>query len=414
VEREALYDSVKDLKNEFLAESIRRVTEPVEMMLPEKLIASLTAAGEPQLERSLSASADASSLSDELPTSHDLRRYVQLLVAELERNECCPDLLLKEAVRSVRSSVLLFATRLEQVIDSSCVELRVFEDEVSPRIRTPLPMPAAGHARNARLFGIAHHTLLVLKETIPTRFQAAIVAQQVQNTLQQTQAAIISPMIASLQRVARAATTQRGSPASQDRTADGAPALLALSQASAHVSRYYFSLFGSGQLLPYLKDLCAFMIRSFLVAAVVIKPLDDAAKTIITQDMQSIEMTLSSLDSEFQAHVRHETGIFNEFRRMVFMPQLGVAELEDLSNTIPLPLLLVYLVHQLPTDVPSMQEFCSASSTAAFAEGTLLPLWQEDPNEVAALKAKVAALNAKYGIDRCVDPIANFLKAHVK
>ena len=71
------------------------------------------------------------------------------------------------------------------------------------------------------------------------------------NLCRAVQAAIISPMIASLQRVARAATTQRGSPVSQDRTADGAPALLALSQASAHVSRYYFSLFGSGQLLPY-------------------------------------------------------------------------------------------------------------------------------------------------------------------
>merc|ERR1712139_3110 len=97
----------------------------------------------------------------------------------------------------------------------------------------------------------------------------------------------------SLQRVARAATTQLSPGSSQGRTADGAPALLALSQASAHVSRYYFSLFGAGQLLPYLKDLCSFIIRSFLVAAVLTKPLDEAAKTILMQDMQSIEMTLS-------------------------------------------------------------------------------------------------------------------------
>merc|ERR1719160_1934301 len=106
-------------------------------------------------------------------------------------------------------------------------------------------MPAAGHARNARLFGIAHHTLLVLKETIPSRFQAAIMATQVQNTLQRTQAAIISPMMNSLQRVARASTT--GPAARGNRTADGSPALLTLSQACTHVSRYYFSLFGAGQ-----------------------------------------------------------------------------------------------------------------------------------------------------------------------
>merc|ERR1711981_1044854 len=96
---------------------------------------------------------------DDLPTSHDLRRYVQLLVAELERNECCPDLLLKEAVRNVRSSVLLFATRLEQIIDSSCTEVKLFEDATSLRLRAVMPMPVPGHARNARIFGIAHHTL---------------------------------------------------------------------------------------------------------------------------------------------------------------------------------------------------------------------------------------------------------------
>ena len=33
--------------------------------------------------------------------------------------ECCPELLLKEIVRSVKSSVLFFATRLEQVVDAS-------------------------------------------------------------------------------------------------------------------------------------------------------------------------------------------------------------------------------------------------------------------------------------------------------
>jgi hypothetical protein len=321
---------------------------------------------------------------------------------------------LKEAVRNVRSSVLLFATRLEQIIDSACLDLKCFEDEANFRLRSPLPMPASGNARNARLFGITHHALLDLKDTIPVRFQAAVLTQQVQNTFQQLQSAIISPMMGCLQRVARASTTQLGSIVTASRTADGAPGLVALSHAAAHISRYYFSLFGAGQLLPYLRDTCTLLIRSYLVAAVLTKPMDETAKTAIAQDMQSVEMTLSALDSEFQTHIRHETGIFNEFRKMLFIPSLGAAELEELSNVIPQPLLIVFLVHQLPAQVPTLPEFYGASSAATFAEDTLLPLWQEEAEAIAALKAKVAELNVKYGIDRCIDPISNFLKTQVK
>jgi hypothetical protein len=149
-EREALYAAVGDLRKEFLMESIRRVTEPVEMMLPDKLLNSLAVSSD-----SAGSPIGVGDSSDDLPTSHDVRRYIQLLVVELERNECCPDLLLKEAIRNIRSSVLLFATRLEQIIDSKGLELKCFEDEALFRLRSPLPMPGAGHARNARLFGIA-------------------------------------------------------------------------------------------------------------------------------------------------------------------------------------------------------------------------------------------------------------------
>jgi hypothetical protein len=294
------------------------------------------------------------------------------------------------------------------------LDAKFFEDEATFTLRSPMPMPASGNARNARLFGIAHHALADLKETIPTRFQTAIMTPQVLSTFQQMQSVITTPLVGCLQRVLRASTTQLGSVAKQGRTADGAPGLIALSQAATHISRYYFSLFGSGQLLPYLKDLCSSLIQSFLVAAVLTKPMDEAAKNAIAQDMQSVEMTLSALDSDFQSHIRHETGIFNEFRKMIFVPSLGATELEELSNTIPLPLLLVFLVHQLPPEVPSLPAFCKARSAEAFAEEILLPLWQEEPEALATLKAKIAEMNAKFGIDRCIDPVSNFLKTKVK
>mmetsp|Transcript_38054 Transcript_38054/g.69592 ORF Transcript_38054/g.69592 Transcript_38054/m.69592 type:complete len:781 (+) Transcript_38054:56-2398(+) len=425
-DRDALYASVANFRNEFLAESIRRVTEPVEMMLPDKLLATLTAAGEhvgSGLERVTGSAGDGGSLNDELPTSHDLRRYVQLLVAELERNEICPDLLLKEAVRNVRSSVLLFATRLEQVIDSSSVELRCFESESASgeaalRLRTPLPMPAAGHARNARLFGIAHHTLLVLKETIPSRFQPAIVTQQVQNTLQQTQAVIIAPMTSSLQRAAHTAigASIANITSSGDRGADGSEALLALNQACAHIGRYYFSLFGSGQLLQYLKELCVFFIRVFLAAAVLVKPMTEANAATLAQDMQALETALAALDAEFQAHVRYEAAVFGEFRKLLFSPPLGLAELEELANVIPLPLLLIYAVNQLPSEVPTLPAFSSVSE-ASYADSTMLPLLDGDPEVLDLLKGQISKLLSQFGLNSGSSsnlPAVAFLTARVR
>lgn len=153
-----LYQAASELRNEYLGEAIKRITEPVEMMLPDKLLSSLTAAGE-----------RLSGETEELPTMHDLRRYVQMLVSELERVEACPELLLKEIVRSVRSSVLFFATRLEQVVDASN-ELQCLRTDGQLQLVSVLPMPTAGHARNARLFGIAHHTLNALRELVPQRF----------------------------------------------------------------------------------------------------------------------------------------------------------------------------------------------------------------------------------------------------
>jgi len=382
-ERDAMYATVADLRNEFLAEAVRRIMEPVEVMLPEKLLNSLSATGE---RTGASGNPADNNVADELPTSHDLKRYVSMLVAELERSECCPDLLLKEAVRNVRSSVLLFATKLEQVIDSSCVEMRCFEEGLPVRLRSPLPSIATGHARNARLFGIAHLVLGLLKDTVPARFQSVIVTQQVQTTLQQTQAAIIVPTLTTLQNAVQASAAQIEDGV-KGRSDDGSTAFLAVQQACGHVARYYFALFGSGQLVPHVRELCAFILRAFLSAAVLAKPFTEQVRGALAQDMQIVETTLFALDSEYQVHVQHEVSIFKEFRKLIFSQSFADLDLNEIANVIPMHLVLAYLIHQLPEQAPSLIA-ASGSSLSQYLETTMLPLWDAGPDSSMALTFK--------------------------
>merc|ERR1719335_1292122 len=145
-------------------------------MLPSSLISALNPEGKTAADKG-----SHEEISEELPTSHDLKRYIQMLATELERSECCPELLLKDVMKNVRNSVMLFATRLEYLMDPAALDMQCVEDESSTpmKLRSPLPMPIAGHARNARIFGIAHHTSAALKEQIPARFQSIVVTQQV-------------------------------------------------------------------------------------------------------------------------------------------------------------------------------------------------------------------------------------------
>lgn len=405
-DRDALYAAVGDLRNEFLGDSIRRVTEPVEMMLPDKLLAALSASG----ERPGVAGGVEGSITAELPTSHDLKRYVQLLVAELERSECCPDFLLKDTVRNVRSSILLFGTRLEQVVDSSCTDVRCFDPEARLQLRSPLPMPSAGHARNAQLFGIAQNTLTALKDSVPARFQAAIITQQVQSTLQQMQEAIILPMVGALRRAVNIGCSQL--PADlQHRTEGTSPLWLAVSQACMHVNRYYFSSFGSGHLLPHLKDLCSFVIRAFLSAVVLLKPCTLPRRSLLVQDMQSIETMLSSLVADFQISLHHDASIWKEFKRLLSIQSLDTADFDEFTNAIPLHLILAFLVNQLPAEVPTLLEF-SAASASEYTEGTLMPLWDGQPDALRSFKAKVAEFADKHGLDPTASPTAAFILSH--
>lgn len=407
--REALLASAADLRGEFIGESIRRVTEPVEMMLPDKLLNSLSASGERMASTGAGGSGGDGGMSEELPTSHDLKRYVQLLIAELERSEACPDLLLKEAVRAARSSVLLFATRLEQVVDTSAVEPRCFEDEAQLRLRSPLPMPSAGHARNARLFGIAHHTLAALRESTPARFQSSICTQQVQTTLQQTQQAIVSPMVSVLRRSMTVASAGLDK-VLEGRTEDGSPGLLAVSKAAAHMSRYYFSLFGTGQLFAYTKELCIFFVRCFLSAAACVKPCTEEVRQAIAQDMQSVETALSAIDVDFQQHIRHEASVFREFRRLICNPNIEAVDFAALANVMPLHLLLCHLVHRLPDAVPSLPAFAGVS-LATFTERTLMPLWEDAQHSsgLSAFKALVADLSDRHELDPTESTVVAFV-----
>jgi len=277
------------------------------------------------------------------------------------------------------------------------------------KLRSPLPLPAAGHARNARLFGIAHHTLAALKEAMPTRFQGAVVTEQVQATLQQTQQAIVSPMLEALRRCMRTSflLQQAGG---AERNADGSLPLIAVGQACAHVSRYYFALFGVGQLLPYLKDLIVSLIRFFLSAAVLSKPHNEATRNELLQDMQTFEAALSALEAEYQGHVQRETNALKEFRNILLAKSLEALDFEELAKVIPVHILLVYLVHTLPPEVPSLPVFCKASPEAFLME-TLYPLWDGEPAAIAAFKTNVAELADRHDLDPTESPAAAFILA---
>ncbi|CAK0821360.1 unnamed protein product [Prorocentrum cordatum] len=405
-DRALLVAAAGDLRDEFIRESIKRLTEPVEMMLPNKLLASMSSGGD-----RFGGGPQGSDASDhDLPTSHDLRRYAQLLASELERCECCPELLLKDVVRNVRSSILFFTTRLEQIVDTSCAELGCFETEEPPRLRSPLPMPSAGHARNARLYGIAHHTLALLKDVIPNRFQATVVTPQVLTTLQQTQESIVMPSLGPLQRVLAHACLHRE--ALGERTEEGSPSLLAACQAASHTSKYLLALFGGGQLLAHQKRLCTLAIRSFLSSAALAKPRGEALRRALVQDMQTLETALCAIDPEFQSHVQHEALVFAEFRKLVFIQSLESADLDGLAEGIPQHLLLAFLVHGLPESVPSLSAFAGVPEST-YMESSFLPLWEDQPQALAAFRRSVAELCDSSGLDPGESTVVAFILARL-
>merc|ERR1712039_1133798 len=88
------------------------------------------------------------------------------------------------------------------------------------------------------------------------------------------------------------------------RTSDGSPAIIALNQLCTHVNRYYFALFGSGQLLPHINNFCTFTIRSFISAVALVKSCNESIQKMLAQDLQIIENTIATLNADFQSHIR--------------------------------------------------------------------------------------------------------------
>ncbi|CAE8650317.1 unnamed protein product, partial [Polarella glacialis] len=283
-------------------------------------------------------------------------------------------------------------------------------DGSSLRLRSPLPMPSAGHARNARLFGIAHNTLAALKEIVPARFQPVVVTEQVQTTLRQTQAAVVSPMTSSLQRSMCASFARLQAHSGQASTSpEGSAELLAVSQACAHISRYYFSLFGAGQLQSYMKELCSVTVRAFLSTAATVKCCGAAERASLVKDMQAVEAALAALDSDFQSRIRYEAAVFKEFRKLLCAQNLESVDFDELTNVIPVHLLLTYLVHQLPGRVPALHAFAGVKDPEQYLEATLLPLWDEQPQALSAFKAKITELCDQQNLDPTESPIVAFI-----
>eukprot|EP00392_Amoebophrya_sp_AT5.2_P000813 g814.t1 len=158
--RKQLFATVEEVHNQFVQTSLTRVTEPVELMLSEKVLSTSAAGGGEQ---------------NLLPTAADVRRYVQILGEELKH--CAPGAEEKEnynsgasskqtssslhfvyasVVKNVRTSVLLFISRLEMLCDSEglMVVSTAAGAGVGGAAAAAEPQFAftPAHLRNARLF----------------------------------------------------------------------------------------------------------------------------------------------------------------------------------------------------------------------------------------------------------------------
>merc|ERR1712228_949208 len=116
------------------------------------------------------------------------------------------------------------------------------------------------------------------------------------------------------------------------------------------------------------------------------------------------------MGTDFQAHSRHEAGIFAEFRKLLSARPLESVDFDATLNVMPLPLLLTYLVHQLPPEVPSLPTF-SGVTPSAFLKDTLLPLWDANEAGLTAFKSSVAKLSDKHELDPTESPIVAFIVA---
>ncbi|CAD7945322.1 unnamed protein product [Amoebophrya sp. A120] len=107
---------VENLHNQYIQTVLTRVTEPVELMLPE---AVLNSAMDAVAQANAGMTPQPHLLQDPLPTLADVKRYVQILAEALKTAEQGLQFVYLSVVNNVRTSVLLFVSRLELLTDAN-------------------------------------------------------------------------------------------------------------------------------------------------------------------------------------------------------------------------------------------------------------------------------------------------------
>lgn len=125
-----LLHAIEDLHQQYVSASAMRVTEPVNLMLPQTLAKSLQNMQHEQL------------FDSSLPTQYDLRRYIQILNQEVIQVENSATFLVNQIVKNVRQSIVLFVERIDSLVDPTALAPH-------GNILSPL---SGGHQRNIKLF----------------------------------------------------------------------------------------------------------------------------------------------------------------------------------------------------------------------------------------------------------------------
>merc|ERR1711862_120190 len=102
------------------------------------------------------------------------------------------------------------------------------------------------------------------------------------------------------------------------------------------------------------RDLCSFVIRSFVSAVALLKPCTPGNRALLVQDMHSLETMMASLSQDFQNHLQRDMTVWKEFKRLLSVQSIVTADFDVFAKAIPLHLLLAFLVHQLPAEVPTL------------------------------------------------------------
>merc|ERR1712190_675760 len=96
--------------------------------------------------------------------------------------------------------------------------------------------------------------------------------------------------------------------------------------------------------------------------------------------------------------------------KFICTQSLESVDFDELMNVIPLHWLLTFLVHQLPEEVPTLADF-NRVAPSSYLEGTLIPLWDEQPAAVSALKTKIAELCDRHNLDPTESTVVAFIMA---